>query len=46
MSKAKKVVVLGLDCATPQLVFDRFAGELEHVPVVEQPGDKEPALNR
>jgi predicted AlkP superfamily phosphohydrolase/phosphomutase len=30
--KVKRVVVLGLDCATPQLVFDRFAGELEHLP--------------
>ncbi len=27
----KRVVVLGLDCAAPQLVFDRFAGELEHL---------------
>src|SRR3990172_2432533 len=26
-----KVLVIGLDCATPQLVFDRFAGELEHL---------------
>jgi len=31
MAKAKKVVVLGLDSATPQLVFDRFRGELEHL---------------
>ncbi|MFQ6019215.1 MAG: alkaline phosphatase family protein [Dehalococcoidia bacterium] len=30
-AKSPKVVVLGLDCATPQLVFDRFAGELEHL---------------
>jgi predicted AlkP superfamily phosphohydrolase/phosphomutase len=28
---AKRVVVLGLDCATPQLVFDRFAGDLPHL---------------
>jgi len=29
---AKRVLVIGLDCATPQLVFQRFAGELEHLP--------------
>lgn len=28
---AKRVLIIGLDCATPQLVFDRFAGELEHL---------------
>ena len=30
-SSNPKVLVIGLDCATPQLVFDRFAGELEHL---------------
>ena len=29
---ARRVVVLGLDCAAPQLVFDQFAGNLEHLP--------------
>lgn len=29
---ARRVVVLGLDCAAPQLVFERFAGDLEHLP--------------
>ena len=29
--RAKRVVVLGLDCAAPELVFDRFAGDLEHL---------------
>ncbi len=28
---AKRVLVLGLDCATPQLVFDRFAGDLPNL---------------
>ena len=28
---AKRVLVIGLDCAAPQLVFDRFAGELENL---------------
>jgi predicted AlkP superfamily phosphohydrolase/phosphomutase len=28
---ARRVLVIGLDCATPQLVFDRFAGDLEHL---------------
>jgi predicted AlkP superfamily phosphohydrolase/phosphomutase len=28
---AKRVLVIGLDCATPQLVFDRFAGDLENL---------------
>jgi predicted AlkP superfamily phosphohydrolase/phosphomutase len=28
---AKRVLVIGLDCATPQLAFDRFAGDLEHL---------------
>ncbi len=31
VSSAKRVVILGLDCAPPQLVFDRFAGDLEHI---------------
>ena len=26
------MVVLGLDCAAPQLVFDQFKDELEHLP--------------
>jgi predicted AlkP superfamily phosphohydrolase/phosphomutase len=38
MSRAKKVVVLGLDCATPQLVFDQFAGELEHLEALRRQG--------
>ncbi len=38
MGRAKKVVVLGLDCATPQLVFDRFAGELEHLEGLRRQG--------
>jgi predicted AlkP superfamily phosphohydrolase/phosphomutase len=29
---ARRVAVLGLDCAAPQLVFDRFAGDLEYLP--------------
>ena len=35
---ASRVVVLGLDCATPQLLFDRFAGELEHLGRLRQHG--------
>jgi predicted AlkP superfamily phosphohydrolase/phosphomutase len=31
-AKARRVVVIGLDCAPPALVFDRFAGDLEHLP--------------
>ncbi|MCH7579209.1 MAG: alkaline phosphatase family protein, partial [Chloroflexi bacterium] len=30
--RAKRMVVLGLDCAAPQLVFDQFKDELEHLP--------------
>lgn len=37
-SNGSKVVVLGLDCATPQLVFDRFAGELENLNRLRQEG--------
>jgi len=33
MSSHQKMVVLGLDCATPELVFDRFKG---HLPNIEQ----------
>lgn len=37
-SNNPRVVVLGLDCATPQLLFDRFAGELEHLGRLRQGG--------
>ncbi|MEE9285404.1 MAG: alkaline phosphatase family protein [Dehalococcoidia bacterium] len=37
-SSSSKVVVLGLDCATPQLLFDRFAGDLEHLGRLRQEG--------
>ena len=30
-SRQKKVVVLGLDCAAPQLVFDKFASDLTNL---------------
>ncbi|MEX0785054.1 MAG: alkaline phosphatase family protein [Dehalococcoidia bacterium] len=29
--QARRLVVLGLDCAPPELVFDQFAGDLEHL---------------
>ena len=29
--QAKRLVVIGLDCAPPALMFDRFAGELPHL---------------
>ena len=29
--RAKRLVVIGLDCAPPALVFDQFAGELPHL---------------
>ncbi|MBI1886467.1 MAG: alkaline phosphatase family protein [Chloroflexi bacterium] len=35
---SSKVLVLGLDCATPQLVFDRFAGELENLGQLRREG--------
>ena len=38
MSRAKRVMVIGLDCATPQLLFDRFAGELEHLGELRRQG--------
>lgn len=38
MAVKQKVLVIGLDCATPQLVFDRFAGELEHLSRLRQEG--------
>lgn len=28
MKQRKRVVVIGLDCGTPQLIFDRFAGDM------------------
>ncbi len=31
ISKPEKVLVIGLDCATPQLVFDRFLPELPNI---------------
>ena len=31
MKESKKVVVLGLDCAAPQLVFDKYASELKNL---------------
>ncbi len=37
-SDSSRVVVLGLDCATPQLLFDRFAGELEHLGRLREQG--------
>ena len=33
-----RVVVIGLDCGTPRLVFDRFAGQLEHLDRLRQDG--------
>ncbi len=36
--KSAKVVVIGLDCGTPQLVFDRFAGQLQHLDRLRQDG--------
>jgi len=35
---AKRVLVIGLDCAAPQLVFERFRGELEHLPRLMEQG--------
>ncbi len=34
----KRVLVIGLDCASPQLVFERFAGDLEHLPRLMREG--------
>jgi len=31
MGKPKKVLVIGLDCATPQLIFDRWADQLPNI---------------
>ncbi len=31
MSKKRKVLVVGLDCATPELVFERYRGELPNL---------------
>jgi predicted AlkP superfamily phosphohydrolase/phosphomutase len=31
MSKQPKIVVIGLDCATPELVFDRYRGKLPNL---------------
>jgi predicted AlkP superfamily phosphohydrolase/phosphomutase len=31
-ARARRAVVIGLDCAPPALVFDRFVNELEHLP--------------
>jgi len=31
MGNAKKVLVIGLDCATPQLIFDRWADQLPNI---------------
>ncbi len=35
---AKRMVVLGLDCAAPQLIFDQFKDELEHLPKLMEQG--------
>lgn len=31
-AKARRVAVIGLDCAPPALVFDKFVNDLEHLP--------------
>jgi len=36
--RAPRLVVLGLDCAPPQLVFDQFAGDLEHLQRIRSEG--------
>ncbi len=38
MRTAPRVVVIGLDCAAPQLVFDRFSADLPHLTALRQRG--------
>lgn len=35
---AKRVLIIGLDCAAPQLVFERFCGDLEYLPQLMERG--------